>query len=336
MRGAAWYRSSRNQRWIGSCLIFFLVALTLNLNFVPKSRRTTGLKNEEEGYLMMKKPLLQLHLVGRMGNCILQWATAMSIARRNNMELCSIVEIRSRELEDWFEASFPLCEDMSKGYDWDGMTTPSWELTRDAKDFHNVELLGYFNNVTEWDSIYDDVLTQFTLKQSHIDRANDFLQKEVGGNDNNEYITVGIHARYGDKGRSPNWVSANREYYVAAMEAAERMIPAKDTGKDIRFLLATEPHDAAWWDSLNLPLQSKVIHIGMNDVGDFTVLTLCDHLIVSEGTYSFLAAWFMENGNRRRKENDGNRIIFHDPRYFAPNIPNTPHPMPSWTQISNY
>ncbi len=331
MRGASidWCRSSRNQRFIATCSIFLLLALTLNLNLIPKSRRT----ELYEGYVMVKKPLLQLHLVGRMGNCILQWATAMSIAKRNNMELCSIVEIRTRELEDWFEASFPMCEDMSKGYDWDGMATPSWELTRDAKNFHNVELLGYFNNVTEWDDIYDEVLTQFTLKQTHIDRANDFFQKKLGGND---YITVGIHARYGDKGRSPHWVSANRDYYLAAMEAAERMIPATEVGKDIRFLLATEPHDAEWWDSLNLPLQSKVIHIGMNDVGDFTVLTLCDHLIVSEGTYSFLAAWFMENGNRRRKENDGKRIIFHDPKYFAPNIPNTPYPMPSWTQVSNY
>lgn len=282
------------------------------------------------------RPMLQLRIQGRLGNAIFQYATGMAIAKKNDMDFCSVSPAGLSLLTAMFDGPFIRCpEDIQHDYEWHPRDTKIDELVREPDDLRHVRMTDfYFNNVTLFQPAYQEIISTFAIKSRLVDKAKAIIDEK---SDPSSFITVGIHARYGDKGQDNKWIAAGYDYYKEAMEFAvqniRESVDEQNSKKEIRFLVANEPQDVEWFDSLNLPLASQIVHIGQDAFVDLTVLTLCDHLIISEGTYSFFAAWLTQYGASRKKVNDPTRHIFYHTRYFAPFIGYNPRPDSSWTKV---
>lgn len=282
------------------------------------------------------RPMLQLYIQGRLGNAIFQYATGMAIAKKNDMDFCSCSPAALSLLAGMFDGPFIRCpEDVQHDYEWNPRVAKIDELVREPDDLRHVRMKDfYFNNVTLFQPAYQEIISTFAIKSQHIEKAKAIMDEKA---DPSSFITVGIHARYGDKGQDNHWVAAGYDYYKEAMEFAvqtiRKSVDEQNSKKEIRFLVASEPQDVEWFDSLELPLASQIVHIGQDAFVDLTVLTLCDHLIISEGTYTFFAAWLTQYGASRKKVNDPTRHIFYHPRYFAPVIGYNPRPDSSWTEV---
>ena len=283
------------------------------------------------------RPMLKLQIQGRLGNAIYQYAVGMAIAKKNEMDLCSDSPAGLYFLAGMFDGPFIRCpDDLKHDYEWNPRVVKIDELVRQPGDLRNVRMKDfYFNNVTLFQPAYQEIISTFAIQSQHIEKAKTIMAEKA---DPSSFITVGVHARYGDKGEDQHWITAGYDYYNDAMEFAvetiRKSLVQQNSTKEIRFLVATEPQDVEWFDSLNLPFKSQIVHIGQDAFVDMSVLTLCDHLILSEGTYTFFAGWLAQYGASRNKQNDNTRHIFYHPNYFAPVIGYNSPPDSSWTPVN--
>ena len=129
------------------------------------------------------------------------------------------------------------------------------------------------------------LLKNFKLRDKYIKMANDTINKIVK---KKNFIPVGIHVRKGDyieyeKGKNLPHLSA--DFYVKSMNVFKKKL-----GKKAVFLLIT---DDIKWCKENLPKRKDLFIVSdptkskENGVGhDLAIMSLCQHSIVSRGTFS--------------------------------------------------
>lgn len=114
--------------------------------------------------------------------------------------------------------------------------------------------------------------------------------------------TVGVHLRsylVESSGIQYNFPTYTREYYVQAMERFP---------EDCLFLIFS--NDIPWAKKLLKNIPRTLCFIEGNDyIQDFYLLSLCDHQIISNSTFSWWAAYLNKNPEKR---------VVAPPRYFRP------------------
>ena len=102
----------------------------------------------------------------------------------------------------------------------------------------------------------------------------------------NSYVTyVGIQVRRGDKSVSHDgWQLPVASYFRKAMDYFKKKFP-KD---NLIFIVVSE---GKRWAELNIQGPDVVHSTLSNDLVELALLSKCDHLIMSSGTFSWWAAW---------------------------------------------
>ena len=169
-------------------------------------------------------------------------------------------------------------------------TLSAFEAPLPDKTSHSVYMMGVFQNAEMVETIRDEVLKAFMF-QPFIDRHNLDLMKEV-----QSCQSVAIHVRKGKDYMSRIWYQQTCPiaYYQKAIKLIEEKI------KDPRFYVFT---DNSEWVKENFRDFEYILVQGNPVAGygshyDMQLMSLCQHNILSNSTYSWWGAFLNRNPNK--------------------------------------
>jgi hypothetical protein len=254
----------------------------------------------------LPRRLRHLYQGGRFGNILFQWASTYAIAKANDMTPCLVEnQDRSVPLHMYFEDSsrFPVCEgvhaaDARQEPIWDGGYRSAWRFLKQAghsgtyyeRNGHtgeDINLRGFMESASNLADVEDDVVQMFTFREKYRREAEEYIApiREEG------YIPVGIHARRGDKSKQ----CCQPQYFQSAMANITNTLRQRGDNREIMWLVASQMPDGPHWyeemKSLGVFPEESTRYIGKHTVADFIALTQTDHIIVTQGTFSFFAAY---------------------------------------------
>ncbi|XP_060085025.1 galactoside 2-alpha-L-fucosyltransferase SEC1-like [Ylistrum balloti] len=262
----------------------------------------TGSRNHS---LMLKKENRKLYICpyfrGGLGNLMFQYASVYGISRTNNIEIGLYPD---DELYNIFELIPPTLSDRkvySKARQYIG------SIRDCAYDVSNVRIpqdsnivhLSFLQSWKYFDDVRNDIRQHFTFKKEIRKQAHDLINTTLLRTQfsiNSKATLVGIHIRRGDylnkDKRKFGYRVADKEYFKRTMSFF------RSKYGNVLFLVFTNPvDDDMMWCKSNLKGNDVVYMFGNSRGVDLCILTLCDHVITSVGTFGWWAA-FLNNGTK--------------------------------------
>lgn len=218
---------------------------------------------------------------GRTGNQMFQFAALLGIAHRHNYTA-------------FVKPTFPLTRYFSLPQVADvnitGMSRlheiKSGVYSRDLERIavsNNYSLDGYFQSFKYFSNISDIIRNSFKIKSSFMESAVSFMQRiQQAGQP-----TVCVHIRRGDIHSKS---AVKQGYSVAGYDYIQRaMNYFKRKFERVHFIALSE--DKSWCHTYLKRNDTTVSPFHMAAV-DLAIMTLCDHVIMTSGTFGWWGAWF--------------------------------------------
>jgi galactoside 2-L-fucosyltransferase 1/2 len=244
-----------------------------------------------------KKPrrvIVRKELVGRLGNQMFQYASALGIAYRKKGTVCIITDedlIQEDELRNPKDDLINVCKGPFTecgDADYKFKTIPEkayakYDVKRFMKD-GSIEIetdldQGFLQSWKYFKPVEKMVREKFRFKAPIARRATAFVKKAKKGG----YKVVGIHARRGDhlalgylKFPRPKYFKNAKKYF-------------KKKYKKVRFVVAT--NDRKWAQEQFADADTTVITTSKSAAEDLAILGSCDGVIMSLGTFGWWGGW---------------------------------------------
>ena len=228
----------------------------------------------------------------RLGNLMFTYASMLGIARRNNM---TPILVRENKLSEIFDLHCAMSDDMENtlgrhvSYEEYGRRGSAYDRNTERLVHANTRLLGYFQSFKYFENVADTVRANFQFKESIGHKADEFLSSSHQA-EWHDFIRVGIHVRRGDMIEEYfqrfGYSVAPVDYFLNAMEYFTSRF------QRVRFIVCSDDID---WSRENIVGENVVYSIGHSQEIDLAILSRCDHVIMSVGSFSWWAAW-LANG----------------------------------------
>ena len=161
-----------------------------------------------------------------------------------------------------------------------------WEnyIRRNGSDFlsHNLTLTGYFQSWKHFEDIKDTVRKAFSFKLVYIMTAQMFVRANAG----TTKTLIGVHVRRGDFllqfNKDIGRIVASRKY----MEKSLRYF--RKRYKDAHFIVVSDDIE---WCKENVLGPDVTYSPFKEDFIDMAILSLCDHVIKTVGTFGWWGGW---------------------------------------------
>lgn len=222
---------------------------------------------------------------GRLGNQLFQIAAGYNVAKHMNDTLC----VPPWKYIKYFNGPFHIGEDGSSFC----FHEPHFHY-RPISHCKNLSIKGYFQSYKYFQSTESDIRKMFSLNQnSEIVEEVNMLAEQIASSG----PSCSIHIRRGDYLNYPNHhPTLSAEWYKAAMS---------------RF-----PKDTAFWvfgDDIGWCKEyiqgPNVYHQHSSDIVDFFSMSLCNHHVIANSSFSWWAAWL--NPSMTKK-------VIYPSRWFGP------------------
>ncbi|KAK3607187.1 hypothetical protein CHS0354_007102 [Potamilus streckersoni] len=234
----------------------------------------------------------------RLGNNMFQYAAAYGIATKNNMRVMlpsvSVIAKTFKVDADMPEnatglcSTFPVLSELNSAW---GMFIQSFSL--EIYGNYSVCIQGYFQSYKYFNHVKNAIRKQFTsFNEDTRIKAVTILQKTKRYYSKSLNVTsvtvIGVHVRRGDKLSLGDIQFGNRvaprEYFVKAMDHFH----SKYTNSI--FVICGEDQT---WARKNVQPIYNVIFLNKSSTPDIdlAILVMCDHMIMSIGSYSWWAAF---------------------------------------------
>jgi len=238
-----------------------------------------------------------------------QYASLLGIARRHNRT--PIWARGGVELEDIFKIKMLIDKNnlISKSNDSKFVEGPNEKDARCYQNWteilpnRNMSIDGYLQSRLYFNNVERELRTHFIFKDSIINQARTIINnatrnlRKYSNTEKNNTMLVAIHIRRGDYMNEmmikAGWVQPNTDFYHHSMEYFNTRY------KYVTFLLFS---DDMKWCRKNI-LATNIVYIeGPSRVINLAVASLCDHAIVTQGSFGQWIAWFT-NGVTLRPQN---------------------------------
>ena len=235
---------------------------------------------------------------GRLGNQMFQYAALLGIASKQNCEYGINYDIG--DSKTWREfgvdnrkdiLSLNKCFNLSAKH-----TTHSYpEITEGNQNFHfqdrffntgdNVNLHGYFQTNKYFDHVNDQVKKEFTFHDDIISEAKSFVDPKK------DQETVSIHVRRGDYLDFP-WHGG-----ICTTDYYNKALTTYFSDKPYNFIVLTD--DINWAKSTFAGSDNFFISESKNQYVDLCIMTLCDHYILANSSYSWWGYWLSTSSSKK-------------------------------------
>ena len=273
---------------------------------------------------------LTVQVAGRLGNVMFLYASMIGIALMNGL---TPAFPENHYLRYIFQLS-------AMPYDW--RKVKSWKKFIEARacayekrteslplNYDMVELNGYYQSFKYFDRFRDEIRDEFTFNDGITNNAKEFLKdslKQTFGVTRipKDVLFIGIHVRLGDM---TNKASFSRGYTVANSTYISKAIDYFQSKYDPRKLLFVVCSDDIEWCEHNInPKSSHVIYSKeLIDAEDMALLSLCNHTILTVGSFGWWSAFLAHPGGTTiyykdfPRQNSSLWFEFNSGDYFYPN-----------------
>ncbi|CAG5119211.1 unnamed protein product [Candidula unifasciata] len=257
------------------------------------NRSTKGTVTTNARYLTRQPLFLTLQGLhyGRLGNQMFMYASLLGIAHTLNrtafispgfsldvaFKLGHVAEIP--ESETW-----PIAE---QNYYAIFERTYLNKLRTDDLQHENLTLSGFFQSWKYFQNITETIRTEF-LFRTPVLRQRDKILQTVLPHPKQEVILVGVHVRRSDLLSNQNIAMGYTVPDTSYFKKAFQWMRSKFVGEKVMFLVASD--DFLWCenhlrgsDVLLMPPAPQAVHLAL--------LSSCDHVIFSTGTFGWWGAW---------------------------------------------
>ena len=250
-------------------------------NLQEMIRASISNKNQDNCSVSTKKHFLVIpHLGGRLGNQMFAFASSLGIASAIHYQL--IIPITHSILK-YFDQKYAskmvptnlltLSEDA-----WKKMIASSnmkWLC-------HNLTLKGHFQSYRYFEHIASTIRKSFVFRQDTLKTAEVFLASEIPEN----AIKVGIHVRRGDFLSTQSITEGRLVAEISYIRKA--MTFFRKEYKHVHFIVCS--NDRAWCQN-NINSSDVTFSQFQVPTIDMAILTLCDHVIMTVGTFGWWGGW---------------------------------------------
>lgn len=240
---------------------------------------------------------LEIGYNGRLGNQIFQYAACYAAAKRLGVEFIipqsNIDNIKQDGCYDysnnqWIPYNFRM-------YDCFEITAPKKEATVSnifqEPYFHyteafndiidNTSIQGYYQSEKYFIDYKSDILKEFTFKRNILNEAKEII------NSIKDKEIIAVHVRRGDNIINPNFPVISMEYIQEALSLF--------TDKEYNFLIISD--DISYCKEV-FP-EGVMFSDGLNDLVDLCLMSLADHNIISNSSFSWWGAYLNSNPNKK-------------------------------------
>ena len=274
-----------------------------NIGFLPSQRMLNNASYSIE-YLnkpRVKHKICPMFICGAcgMGNAIFQFASAFGIALHLNMKLViaendifnKIFQIKDNAIE--IHQNRHMCDTMEIVTEQYGCCTydKTFRSLNSSRDFR---LRDYLHSWKYFQGYESKIRKQLVFKkhlQHYAEQTILYCIHKHQFRSRSETVIVGVHVRRGDMVHKSHrgYNVASAEYFVNAI-----LLFSSKFNKTILFIIATNDKN---WTMQNIVLNKHLLGFKFEITGhrrpenDFVVLSNCDHVITSVGTFGWWAAW---------------------------------------------
>lgn len=264
--------------------------------------------------------MIVVRLMGGLGNQLFQYAAAKHLSVLNNAELYFDTSFFNTKTEDTTPRKFELdvfnikyklaTDEMLNHFHGCEFNSTELVLTKLLSfgkfkkykfneygfDEHFLDLKGnyyvrgFFQSEKYFSSIKSIIREELIIDQEHLP-ADVPLVNQIKNTAN----AVSIHIRRGDYIRNLTSMDAHgicsKDYYVKSIKLLREKL-----GEDLHFYIFTD--DPTWVrNEMNWAIDSTIVS-DKKPIEDFYLMSLCNHNIIANSTFSWWAAWLNENENK--------------------------------------
>lgn len=238
---------------------------------------------------------LSMAFAGRMGNHMFQYAALISLAKELNM---NVILDNSVDLLQYFDLGPKISEDIKVIREYQrypglsGLGSYENVTAKIPNASQNIMLCGPYESFKYFKGHDAHVRRDFKFLPDVMGKAESFLDKvRPGIRTNLEIVKVGIHVRRGDF-LKPAFVKKGRTT-VPGSYVRKAMDYMRSRFSNVIFIAAS--NDLAWVKKELHNTSDTIFSEDFDSGEDLALLSSCDHLIMSTGTFSWWAAW-LTNG----------------------------------------
>ncbi|XP_064598497.1 galactoside 2-alpha-L-fucosyltransferase SEC1-like [Liolophura sinensis] len=237
-----------------------------------------------------------VRFMGGLGNLMFQYASSYGIAEAKHM---AFGMAKSDKLWSVFPGLKAVrTEHVCSGYriHTEKRACAFDQETMDFLASDRVQLYGYLQSWKYFSHVENDIRLQFTFNHQTLEKARKLLTQSkrlVRKNDDahDEVIAIGVHVRRTDKlsaeSISVGYVVPGKAYLDKAMNYFRRKFR-----RPLIFIVCSDDEE---WTKDNIKDRDTVIVSRNSAEVDMALLSLCDHNIITIGTFGWWSA-FLSNG----------------------------------------
>jgi len=230
---------------------------------------------------------------GRLGNQMFQYATLKAVSLETNLP-CFIPDNTKIKLDGAFDFTnnewIKYKLDLLDGFEiTTSLLNVQSNLLYQEKGFmfeseifdinDNTAIEGYFQSYKYFDKYKECILNEFTFKKEILNKCYNIISKYQNA--------VSIHVRRGDYVKHPGFWTITPEYLQEALN--------QFTNQEYTFLIFSD--DIKWCEQI---FPEGVVFIkDNNQFEDLCLMSLCQHNIIANSSYSWWGAYLNKNENKR-------------------------------------
>jgi len=284
---------SAHRQFLGVLVLTVVVVVTLELFFKPNKLALQGTSSRPRSIKHTYYYTAEVEDVRRLGNVMFTFASLVGVALHNNATPVIPNDVR---LVNIFQVTVQQTTDMQNtmggrmlSYEEFGRRGGAYDIS--TLYLHekkmNVKLLGYLQSFKYFERFSDVIRDNFRFKEDITTVVADFFEEKV----DSLAVTVGVHIRRGDMTeayyKQYGYQTAPIDYFLKAMQFFRSRF------KKVIFVVCSD--DIAWAKE-NLANESHLVFsTGHSNAIDLAILSHCQHVILSVGSFGWWAAW-LANG----------------------------------------
>jgi hypothetical protein len=269
--------------------------------------------------------ITRLH--GRLGNQMFQYAAASGLAMRLDTQVAldprNALNRGEGVLTDVFDLPVAEAAALPPTRHLAPLRYQMWRLTGQRPVFRREKGLGFNQGINSWGE--DSYLHGYWQSEQYfahiaVDIRRAFRFPDFSTRQNAEMagrigqgVSVSLHVRRGDYLTLGAHVLCDQGYYEAALRAVLDGVEGAPTV----YVFSDDPT----WAKENLPLPCNKVVVDFNGTGadyeDMRLMSLCQHNIIANSSFSWWAAWLNAHSAKRVA---GPANWFGDPKLSNPDI----------------
>ncbi|XP_059156897.1 galactoside alpha-(1,2)-fucosyltransferase 2-like [Physella acuta] len=230
-------------------------------------------------------PVTINHDQGRLGNKLFKYASLLGIARSNGRVPVVGPYVDGVNLAGIFNLSH--VDPTLNAKDWMEINETNY-AERDDRFMslppRPVKVHGYVQSWRYFYNIRDEIRREFQLQERYRQEAQTWRSSILDSARYNAATLVAVHVRMRDEFSNPNTTEAPPSFYTNAFNTMRALLPGA------RLLFIVTGNNLQWCQD---NLQAEDVLVLQPDTPEvhFSFLSVCDHGIVSAGTFGWWAAW---------------------------------------------